>query len=105
MQKYDYLQSQAINNKIKRLINNAEVYLIDVELLNVKFRKYDNNATKLNSQLQNIFPQMEKKFSKTYISRLENLVKNVDVMLTKKLSDKNRHMLLIVKKVTLNYLT
>lgn len=105
MQKYDYLQSQAINNKIKRLINNAEVYLIDVELLNVKFRKYDNNATKLNSQLQNIFPQMEKKFSKTYISRLENLVKNVDVMLTKKLSDKNTHMLLIVKKVTLNYLT
>ncbi len=104
MEKYSYLQSSAIDNKVKRLLNNSQIYLIDVELANVKFRKYDANVTKLNTQLQALFPQMEKKFSKTYIARLETFSKNIDILLKRKLSDKNRHMLLIVKKVVLQYL-
>lgn len=104
MEKYSYLQSQAIDNKIKRILNNSYKYSIDMELSNIKYKKYLSRSAALEKQLKAIFPQMEKKFATTYISRLEKLVAQLDTLLTKKLSDKNRHQVLVIKKIVIEYL-
>jgi hypothetical protein len=104
LDKYDYLNSTIIENKSKRLINNAHKYAIDTELANVKFKKFASRTASYEKQLKTVFTTLETKNPKTYITRLETLVAKLDVLLTKKLSDKNRHQVLVIKKIVIEYL-
>lgn len=109
VEKYSYLNSDIINKKISTmtsdlnsLIWNKEISALKQELAQFKYNKM--SQTKYNTQLVPIFSRIKSKFPDQYKAKLTLIVTKINTLLeNKKLTNKNRFMLLCVKLNILNY--
>ncbi|MBW7954823.1 hypothetical protein H3C61_03345 [Candidatus Gracilibacteria bacterium] len=100
--KYKLLQNSSIDTKIFNLENNLEIFYVKKELSQYKYKKMSDK--KYNDQLDKIVQKLKNAFPNTYKDKLIIVISRIDNALTKKLSDKNSFMLLVVKLHLLNNL-
>lgn len=100
--KYSYLNSDILNTKITNLDNNLSIFVIQKELTQLKYNKM--SSTKYETQLSGIFNQLKTKFPSNYKNKLNIVLGRVNKALEYKLTDKNKHMLLIIKLEILKFI-
>lgn len=98
LKKYDYLNSDILNTKIDRLNYNLGKFVAEKELKTVAYKKllpkkanYDVQLDLIIKSKSNHYKENSTKYFKMVLQRVD------DVLETKKLSTKNRFILLVVK--------
>jgi hypothetical protein len=100
--KYSYLKSETLNKKLASLDHNLKIFVVKKELSSFKYNKMDK--TKYDKELLIIFEKLKSKYPDDYIVRLNTVIDKIDKLLSTKLNDKTRFMLLCVKLNILNYI-
>lgn len=102
--KYSYLNSESLNKKIKNIERNLEIFVIEKEIAEIKYKKFSQNREKYKEQLQKFFSLFKSKYSSNYEEKLNSLIRKIDTLLQENNKDKKRHMLLVLKLETLKFL-
>lgn len=94
-EKYSYLKSSIINDKIENLNNNLEIFWITKETSFVKYRKY--SFKKYQPQVEKFISNTKQKYPENYKSKFKTIISKIDTALSKNISDKNKYILLQIK--------